>query len=277
MTTKHNKLKNSGLLFELLVRQIAADILSNKESKAVAILKKYYNNTDVLKEYKIYHTLANSRNLSEVKASMLIQDCVKAYSKLNKNNLKRQKYELISEIKSNYSLEEFFKTKIDNYKILASVYLLLEMDQADSMDQAKYSSYKVTLLEHIVSPEVENKNEILEQMSQIDKGTRAVIYKVMVNKFNDKYFTLNEGQKEVLSQYINNISTTDKLKEFYNSKIITVKNRLTSIIKEEKDLVRKVKLQETFSIINPVKVVTDLDVNNILCYLELIKEYDNKS
>lgn len=275
MTIKHNKLKNSGLLFELLVRQIAADTLNNKESKAIDILKKYYNNTDVLKEYKLYHTLSNSRNLSEVKASMLIQDCIKAYGKLNKNNLRKQKYDLIAEIKANYDIEEFFKTKVDNYKILASTYLLLEMESADAMDQSKYTNCKVTLLEHIVSSKEETKNEVLEQLSQIDKGTRAAVYKIMVNKFNDKYSSLNEGQKEVLSQYINNITTTEKLKEFYDGKISHIKKELTNIIKEEKDAVRKVKLQETYNIINPVKTVTDADVNNILCYLELIKEYEN--
>ena len=63
MKLKHNKLRNTGLLFELLVRQITTDTLNNKESKAVDILKKNFNNTLIAKEYRIYKALLSSKNL----------------------------------------------------------------------------------------------------------------------------------------------------------------------------------------------------------------------
>ena len=209
---KHNKLKNSGLLLELLVRQITTDTLNNKDSEATNILKKYFHNTDLLKEYKIYNTIASTRNQSEVKADILINACVEAYKKLNKANLKKQKYSLIAEVKSHYDMDEFFKTKVDNYKVLASVYQLLEMHEANSFDPKVYAECKNTLLDHIVSKKVEEKDEALEEFAALDSGTRALVYNMAHKSFENKYAELNESQKGVLKAYINNISTSDNLR-----------------------------------------------------------------
>ena len=56
---KHNKIKNTGILFELLTRQITVDILNNKKnSSAIKILKKFFNeNTELGKENQLYKVL----------------------------------------------------------------------------------------------------------------------------------------------------------------------------------------------------------------------------
>ena len=93
---RHSKLRNTGLLFEMLVRQLATDTLNNKDSIATTILKKYFNKTELSKEFKIYQTLYNTKNLTEVKSNMLINSCLDAYNKLNKIKLKKEKYDLVS-------------------------------------------------------------------------------------------------------------------------------------------------------------------------------------
>lgn len=273
---KHNKLKNSGLLFELLVRQMTTDTLSNKTSEAADIIKKYFYNTDLLKEYKLYNTIASTRNLSEVKADILINSCLEAYKKMNKQSLKKQKYNLISEIKSKYNEVDFFKAKVDNYKILASVYLLLEMSQADSIDEQVYSDCKVTLLEHVASKKPDQKDENLEELSSLDPGTRSLVYAMATKKFNDKYEGLNEGQRGLITQYINNISTPDNLRQYCNVQIKSIKEQMDSIVEKEKDEVRRIKLTEitkSLSELPPNKSVSDTDINNIMYYFELIKEH----
>ena len=62
---KNSKYKNTGILFELLVRQIASDILSNKEPQAATLVKKYFSNTELAKEHKLYQTLINVNSLTE--------------------------------------------------------------------------------------------------------------------------------------------------------------------------------------------------------------------
>ena len=273
---KHNKLKNSGLLFELLVRQMTTDILNNRDSEAGNILKKYFYNTELLKEYKLYKTIATTRNLSEAKAGMLINACTEAYKKLNKANLKKQKYNLIAEVKSNYNIDEFFKTKVDNYKIMASIYLLLEMDQADYIDEKVYFDCKSTLLEHVSSKKTEQKDELLEELASMDSGTRSLVQAMANKKYQEKYKSLNESQKNLLKEYINNISTSDNLRQYCNKQVTIIKGEMGKMVESITDEVRRIKLMEitkSLAEVPATKTVSDSDVNNLLYYFELIKEH----
>ena len=127
MIIKHSKYKNTGILFELLVRQITADTLSGSESPSINILKKYFTKTELGKEYKIYESFFKHTNTSEAKADMVISTLIESSKQLNRSVLKRQKYNLIKEIKENYDLEEFFKIKLPNYRAQAALYSLIEI------------------------------------------------------------------------------------------------------------------------------------------------------
>jgi len=275
LSIKHNKLRNTGLLFELLVRQFTSDTLINKDSKSVGILREYFHNTDIFSEYQIYNAIAKARNLPDNKAETLIGACLESYKKLNKEKLSKQKYKLIAEIKNNFSIDDFFKAKVDNYTVLASVYSLLEMHSSENIDVQDYARCKETILEHITSKKDSGKDVIIEEFSKSDKGTRALIYQMTLNKFNDRYEDLNENQKNLLKQYITNISTSQQLKEYCNNSIRSIKTELKGIIKTMTDEVHKVKLQEVAKLISEVpenKTVNESDVSNILSYFELIKE-----
>lgn len=281
MKLKHNKLRNPALLFELLVRQITTDTLNDKDSKAVNIIKKYYstnNNSDLARQHKLYYDLVSTKGISEQKADILISAAVEAQRKLNKNNIRKQLYNLVSEIKESYDIEEFFKSKVDNYKTLASIYMLFEMDQAENIDAKKYSSYKYTILESISGKVVaEKKDEMLEEFTSFDKGTRALVYKIMVKKFNEKYNDLDSSQKNLLKEYINNISTTEKLKEYVNTELVKVKKELRKFIPTLPDEARKIKLREMMNTITEIpenKNVGEKDIYNILSCYELIKEFN---
>ena len=270
MNLKHNKIRNTGILFELLVRQITTDTLNNRESKSVDILKKHYNNTQIAKEFKIYKTLANAKNLSEAKANVIINAAVEAYRKLNKATLKSQKYALISDIKENYNIEEFFKSKVENYKMLASIYMLFEMDHSSIVD-------RFAIMEDICASAVkEEKDAIIEEYNSYDKGTKALVYKLLIQKFNEKYSNLDDNQKNLLKEYISNISTTDKLKDFMNEEFVKVRKELGKFAKALTDEVRKVKLAEVMNFIEEIpsnRQICEKDIHNLLYYYELIKEF----
>jgi len=276
LALRHNKLRNTGLLFELLVRQFTTDTLTtSKDSSSVNILKEYFNNTDVFREYQIYNTIAKARNLPDNKAETLIGACLESYKKLNKEKLRKQKYNLIAEIKKNYDLDEFFKAKVDNYTVLASVYSLLEMHASPNINIEDYAKCKGTILEHITTKKEGAKDNLIEEFTNADKGTRALVYKMTLKKFNERYKDLNEGQKNLLKQYINNVSTSQILKEYCNKEIEGIKAELKQLIKVIPDEVRKVKLQEVSKLIAEVpanKNISESDISNILNYLELIKE-----
>ena len=109
---KHSKYKNSGILFELLVRQATSDLMSNKDPKAVKIFKKYFTNTELGKEYNLYNTVLNAPKLNETKAEILISTIVEQAKKLDREKLASEKYNLIKEIRKHYDLDNFFKAKI---------------------------------------------------------------------------------------------------------------------------------------------------------------------
>jgi hypothetical protein len=278
MKLKHNKLRNPAILFELLVRQISSDTFKNKDSASVDIIKKHYKNTQIAKEYKIYQTLAEAKEMSEAKANVLLNIAIEAHRKLNKSALKKQKYDLISSIKENYDLDEFFKTKIENYKTLASIYLLFEISSSDIIEPQKEAQYRYTILENMcLKPHVEQKDEVIEEYKTLDKGTKVLVYKLLVQKFNEKYSDLDINQKNLLKEYINNNSSSDKLREYINLEMVRVKADLKKKTSKLKDEVRKIKMNEVMNFIQEIpenKPVCDKDVENLLYYYELQKEFN---
>ena len=279
MKLKHNKFKNTGILFELLTRQITADIMSNKESAAVDIVKKYFSRGELSKEYKLYQTLTKAIALSEVKAESIINATVKLSERLNRSNLRKEKYNLIKEIKEHYDLEEFFKAKIHNYKAYAAVYNLIEAHVSTEFIEPSFIvENKVTLLEFLTQQDV-NKNKVedqvmLEYASQ-DKATRALISKIMIDKFNEKYANLLPEQREVLKTYINKISNTVSLREYINNSFENIKKSLMELQDKVTDQRTQIKLKELSSIIKPLdknESVKDEDILNILQFHELIHE-----
>lgn len=273
---KHSKFKNTGVLFELLVRQVASDTLNNVDSKAIPLIKKYFGkSTELAKEFDLYQTLVKEKFAKENKATQLIEAVLEARAKLNQTSLNRQKYNLIKEIKSSYVLEDFFKSKVNNYKILASVYKLFEYTVSDN--PAEIVDNKDTIVEHITRKDVK-KNSTLNEMKAFeaqDKEVRLLSYKILVDKFNTKYSKLNEGQKSLLRQYINSVNDSSELKTFLVSEVIKIQKDLKTLNTKVTDKVTKIKLSEVTNLLNTfkeVKVVKDNHVLNLLRYHELIKE-----
>ena len=147
---KHSKYKNTGVLFELLVRQATSDLMSNTDPKAVKIFKKYFTDTELAKEYNLYSTVLNAPKLNENKAEILVSTITEQAKKLDRVKLDKEKYNLIKEIKKHYDLDNFFKAKIEAYKIYASIYTLIENQiSKEFSDTKQLITNKLALLEHI--------------------------------------------------------------------------------------------------------------------------------
>ncbi len=274
MKVKHSKYKNTGILFELLTRQLTSDTIAGNQPKALSFLKKHFNKkTELLKEYKIYHTLATQKYNKDAQATMLINTLIEAHGKLNKSQLRREKYNLIKEIKDTYNVNDFFKAKITDYKIMASIFNLLENKNATP---TSIVDSKTTLLEHItVKSKTTKKNSILENYSKQDKDTRLIAYKVILEKFNDRYSDLQDNQKTLLKEYVNSVTNSPALKSYLNQEINEVKKDLAKYSKKVKDKAVAVKLNETKDMIKPLckkSSVNDDNVINLLNYYELVNE-----
>ena len=272
---KHSKYRNSGILFELLVRQTTADLIANRDSKAVKILKKYFTNTELGKEYALYNNMITSPKLSESKAEMLISTIVEQYKKLNKETIQKLKYNLIKEIKQSYDIDEFFKAKVDNYKTLAAIYNTLESQNTKDVDVRQVFLNKVVVLEHVTKSKLDNmpaSKSIMEELMQEDKEIRLLTYKILVEKFNEKYDGLSARQKDVLKHYIVSISDTTKLNQYVNTQLTEIKSEIQTISKKVTDPVVKIKLDEVVKLIQPVTKIKDETIAGLLQYIDLIDE-----
>jgi hypothetical protein len=279
MNIKHSKYKNTGILFELLVRQITADTLSGKTSKASSILKKFFVKTELGKEYKLYETLHKNTSITEGKAEIVITTLIESSKTLNRGVLKRQKYNLINEIKKYYNLDEFFKTQLPNYKAYAALYTLVEIYNSDQLSNPdQIINNKVSLLEHLTTTSVSKekvKEDLITEFSSYDKDLRILTYRVLLEKFNEKYTSLNDMQKEILKEFITSVDNTPRLKEFYNSKVQSLKEELSKLTKGVSDKAIQIKLTEVNNLLKPLGKISNVgndNLINLLQYCELLEE-----
>jgi hypothetical protein len=273
---KHNKYKNTGILFELLVRKITADTMTGQDSKAVSLIKKYFVNTELSKENKLYQSLSRTQNISEAKAESIISTILEINKSLNQVKLAKEKYNLIKEIKSNFDIDDFFKAKISNYKLLSSTYTLLEANLFPSHHIDTILTSKMNILENIAQLQlVKEIQPTVSEFEALDKGTRALVYKIMLEKFNTRFETLSNDQKDVLKEYINNITNTTNLKKYVDTKFTSLKESLLKLLPKIEDATIKIKVNETINLINPIlesKTVKDDNIVALLQYQELHNE-----
>lgn len=271
---KHSKYKNTGLLFELLVRQITADTMNNTNSPAINTLKKYFVNTELGKEYKLYEQLGAFKNLSEVKSEMVISSLLEASAKLDRAEIKTQRYNLIKEIKKNYDVERFFKAKVTNYKIYAALNNLIENQNNRSITPADTINNKITLLEHLIKvPTAVKGDTLMEEYMKYPKDVKILTHRLMLEKFNEKYDHFLPEQKIILKEIVTSIDNTSKLRDFYNIKITEVQSIIANKIKSVEDEVIKIKLQEVTKYVTTIEKsrrVTNENIVNLLQYYELI-------
>ena len=279
MRIKHSKYKNTGLIFELLVKQIAADTLSSKESPAVKILRKFYTgNTSLVKEFKLYDFILKNKGIGINKAETILGTITEIAKKIDATSLKKQKYELIKELKSHYDLEEFFSIKVEAYKPLAALYCLLEAQNTpNETDLSVIVDNKTTILEHLSQSKqiAQDKDVLMEEYSKYDKDLRLLTYKILLEKFNTQYKDLLPEQKNILKEVITSVNSSTKLRNIYNEEIQKLQKSITSCRGKITDEVVKIKLEEVYKAITPLKSTQKVDDNHLaslMQYYELVNE-----
>ena len=280
---KHSKIKNTSILFELLTRQITADVLAGKSTKSVKIVKKHFNeSTELGKELQLYRVLSEKHYESADRATQLVETVIKSRKKLSNSTIRREKYNLIKEIKESYNVGDFFNGRISNYRILASIYNVFQAETSDeSFDPEAVVNSRFTVLEHITRKKLdssETKNKVLREYNKKDKDLKLLAYQILVDKFNQKYKTLDETQKNLLKNYINNVSNTNSLREYIDTEVVKIRKILKLHLPKVKDDITKIKLSEAINQIENLtkgKVVKDKQVLTLMRYYELIKEIKN--
>jgi hypothetical protein len=280
MRIKHSKYKNTGLIYELLVKQIAADTLSKRESPALSVLRKFYTgNTTLVKEFKLYDFILKNKGVGSKKAESVLSTIVEISRKLDANSLKKQKYELIKELKSHYDLEEFFSIKVESYKPLAALYCLMEAQATSGLvDLDIFVDNKTTILEHLTQSKLSNKavaETLIEEYSKYDKDLRLLTYKILLEKFNDQYKDLLPEQKNILKEFIVSVNSSARLRNVVNQEMVKLQEEISTLKENVADKVVKIKLEEIQKAITPIKNTQKVEDNHLVSlmqYYELVNE-----
>jgi hypothetical protein len=280
---KHSKIKNTGILFELLSRQITVDVMNDDgKSKAVEMLKKSFNEkTELGKENQLYQVLLKENYNSTRKAEKLVDAVLRAREKLQNKKLRTEKYNLIKEIKRNYVVEDFFRARIPNYKVYASIYKTFLAETTPVFNPVDEVDSTFSIIEHITRNKTKPRDtdsKVISEFKKEDKDLRLLSYQLMVDTFNSKYKNLNSMQRNLLKQYVNNISNTNLLREFVDSEVVKIKKILSKFLPMVTDKVTKIKLTEAIKqtgSLSKGKIVKDKQVVALMRYYELIKELHN--
>jgi len=283
---KHSKFKNTGILFELLARQVTADILSGKdESVAKNLLFKYFTeNKELGKEWQLYNFLLNEKTKDDFQAEKYVNIILKQREKLDCKKLTEQKYSLIKEIKDSYPIEDLLKSSIKNYRIHASIYKLFEnhVNSFVKFDVKELIQSRNTLTENLCGKKIstkESEDETINFYKQQNEDIRLLSYKLLVDSLNEKYKDLDSNQKRLLKEYINNISNTNSLNEFIEREIVNIKKTIGELLPKISNDVVKIKINEVtkqLDGINCKKSVKDNQITVLLLSHELIKEIKNQ-
>lgn len=273
---KHSKYKNTAILFEMLVRKLTSETLTSDKTVTVEIIKKYFGKNTVLsKELQLYNSLIKESFKSEAQTLEFIRSCKSAHDKLNKSSLRRQRYNLVKEISENFDFQKVSKIRINNYKELASIYKIFEYNEFDNPKQIL--ECKNVIVDHIVTDtNISSKKDIvLEKYKSHDKDVRLLAYKLLVDKFNKKYSSLDENQKQILNKYIVHVNDSESLKIYLESILPNIKKQLKEQVLKINDPVTKIKvdkLSEMLCNVKTIKIVNESHILSILRYFDLIKE-----
>lgn len=276
---KHSKFKNSGVLFELLTRQITSDILAGRdETFTKNLMFKYFNESKELgKEFQLYNFISSQSSKNAESADRILDVVLQTRSKIDSRELNKQKYNLVKEIKEKYNIDEFLKNKIPNYKLYASVYKLFENQ---SLTEVKFGVEElIDAREYVVenlTRDKKNDSQPLDLYSSQPAEVRLIAYKFLIENFNKKYSNLLPDQKRLLKEYITNVSNTNKFTEFVNLEY----KRVSGVLKENvskviNNDVIKIKLNETITQLSNKAIsglVKENQLTSLLTAYELVEE-----
>jgi len=285
---RHSKFRNTGILFELLTKQVTADIIAGKEeSVAKDLLYKYFReNTELASERQLYSTLLNEKIKDETHAERFFNVIVEARKKLNNKKLTQLKFDLIKEVKDAYPIEEMLKAPVRNYRVLASIYKVFEdvVSSECKFDVNEVYQAKNCIVEHLIDKPkaMHSEDDLINYYQTQTEDIRLLTYKLLCEKLNEKYDSvLDDEQKSVLREYICNVANTNNFDVFVKERVLEIKKSLTEIVAKIKDSdVMRIKIREVVNQldkINPGKIVKDNHVMVLMLSYELLKEVKKQS
>lgn len=268
--TKHNKKRNVGLVYEMLLSFITENVMNNntlQAKKAVKIIeRRYKKNTELYKEFRLFNALCNSTVSGTHIAAGILAEAKHASRRFDLEKLKKEKSLLIKDI--NYQLNEsnFFNRKIKNYKKLATIQLLInEWCAKDKSNLNKMIEYERVVVDQLLeTPDDSNK-------LNFDDRSDKLVFNLLSEKLNDKYNkTLNREQKEIIRNYAVYENDSLGLETYLENLKIKTTKALNKFESETDNFTLLNKIDEVHQKVKNLSV-KDVDDSTIMKYMTISK------
>lgn len=272
MSIKHNKIKNTGILFELLVRKVATDVLDGKsDSFAVRVMREHFHpKSELGKELQLYRLFFNAPTLTESKAFNMLELIAQRRKTLNEHTLAMQKFNLIKDIKNNCDLKEFMNGRVPSYKVYASIYKLFEASE-DILEIQDVVKARFLVVEHLKGElkeeQIIKESSYVNTLREQDEEIRMLSYKFLLERFNQKYNDFNAKQKTLLREYINKGTDVEPLKKYIGQEAGVLSKKITTMSSKVKNEVTRIKLHEVVAQLNGITQKPTVKENHVTALL----------
>jgi hypothetical protein len=279
---KHNKRRNSLLIYEFLVRAISKSLIEDNKKKSAAtlkILRRHYKpGTELYKEFRLMNALAKSTVSSEHVAASILKEAKITVESFDGQKLDREKSILIRNINHIINDEHFYDQQVNEYRTYATIQVLLNEWKSSDKDLRKVAAYEDQIMKYLVSEKAIAADTTI---SEDASGTARLLMKFMTKKLNEKYNgVLNEQQKSLIKAYAYSTASDDQTS--IKMKLQEIKSDLVSLIDGYESEVQNDyltnKLEETKSTLlsENLQLVDDETVTRFMLYSKLKDELESK-
>ena len=273
----HNKKRNIGILYELLVKHISNSLIEENQKNikvATKIIEKHFEkNTEIFKEFRIFNCLYNSDIKNKESISMLLNESKQAALKINYKKLEKEKSMLIKEI--NYNIDrKFYQQHLSNYKLLGNIQLLInEWKKGERSNLKNIVMFQEGIIDHLLKEKTAPPNKPLSENKSNDEHKNSLVFSLMTKKINNKYKGFSNLQKNIIKSYaLFNKNKDDSLKEslmeIKNQTLIELKKFINesknNTIEEKYEIVKNKINNLDFKEIDDKKIVKFLTITKLL-------------
>jgi hypothetical protein len=274
MSIKHNKKRNVGLVYELLIQHITSCIVEGRKSDArvgTKLIEKHFaKGKELHKEFRLFNALANATVSDTHIVASVLTEAKRAARKIDTKKLSIEKSKLIRDINYKINRKDFFYQNISNYRQLGSIQIVINEWRKESPDLGRLIEFEKKVGENLLAEKSTKTVSDMQRELDASKSDKLIL-KLMTEKINSKYSNLSNSEREIISNYVFYSSQNDE----YLSKYLAEKRQVALDLLEnfEDHESNQILIEKVDRVRNSIQKLENQDVNDesIVKFLTITK------
>lgn len=226
MAFKHNKKRNSGLVYEFLVRRLGSQLVEQDKEGAVKtaeIAETYFSPGEPLcNELELFKAIRDTRGVSKDTARRILGEVTRQAARQDVRKLDIKKSNLIKELNYTFGRDFFDKHRLPEYRLLASIQLYIDGRRGKQINE----NFEALQLEDGL---ISWMTTVPSVKQGLDEKVDELVCTMAAKRFNEKYGnSLNSGQKSLLESYVRSL-VTEKLSDL-QKKVESDKRKIATLL-----------------------------------------------